>query len=301
MKTLVTGGSGFLGKRLKIYHPEWIYVSTADYCLTDSVETMQMFEEIRPNAVIHLAARVGGIKDNSENQVDFFEQNMLINLNVIKAAYDFGVDRLLASLSTCAFPDVVAEYPFKEKDLLEGPPAETNFAYGFTKRMLHTLILSYRKQYGVNYSTFSPSNIYGPGDHFNSDRSHFIAALVSKMATLNEGGVLELWGTGRPMRQQLYVDDLCQIIPLLLEKHYSAEPLIVAPDENLTIDEMARTLLSHVDKDINIVYNNKLDGQFRKDGSNHKLKELIGDFKFTKFKDGITKTYDWYIENKETT
>jgi len=297
MKTLVTGGSGFLGKRLKIYHPEWIYVSTADYCLTDSVETMQMFEEIRPNAVIHLAARVGGIKDNSENQVDFFEQNMLINLNVIKAAYDFGVGRLLASLSTCAFPDVVAEYPFKEKDLLEGPPAETNFAYGFTKRMLHTLILSYRKQYGVNYSTFSPSNIYGPGDHFNSERSHFIAALVSKTNALQSGDALELWGTGEPMRQQLYVDDLCQIIPLLLEKHYSADPLIVAPDENLTIDEMAKILLSQIDKEIDIVYNNKLDGQFRKDGSNHKLKELIGDFKFTKFKDGIMKTYNWYLEN----
>ena len=99
------------------------------------------------------------------------------------------------------------------------------------------------------------------------------------------------------MRQQLYVDDLCEILPVLLEKHSSAAPLIVAPDENLTIDEMARTLLSQVDKEINIVYNNKLDGQFRKDGSNHKLKELIGDFKFTKFKDGIMKTYNWYLEN----
>jgi len=297
MRILVTGGSGFLGSRLKQHHPEWIYVSSADYSLTNFKETTQMFDEVRPDVVLHLAARVGGIKDNSENQVDFFEQNVLMNLNVIKAAHHFGVKRLLASLSTCAFPDITEEYPFTEKDLFQGPPAETNFAYGFTKRMLHALITSYRKQYGVNYSTFSPSNIYGPNDHFNTERSHFIAALISKVSGLQNGDTLHLWGTGRPMRQQLYVDDLCEILPVLLDKHYSAAPLIVAPDENLTINEMAQTLLSQVDKDINIVYNNKLDGQFRKDGSNHKLKELIGDFKFTKFKDGIMKTYNWYLEN----
>ena len=297
MRILVTGGSGFLGSRLKQYQPDWIYVSSTDYSLTHFKETIQMFDEIRPDVVLHLAARVGGIKDNSENQVEFFEQNVLMNLNVIKAAHQFGVKRLLASLSTCAFPDTTEEYPFTEKDLFKGPPAETNFAYGLTKRMLHALITSYRKQYGANYSTFSPSNIYGPNDHFNTERSHFIAALISKVSGLQNGDTLHLWGTGRPMRQQLYVDDLCEILPVLLDKHYSAVPLIVAPDENLTINEMAQTLLSQVDKDINIVYNNKLDGQFRKDGSNHKLKELIGDFKFTKFKDGIMKTYNWYLEN----
>ncbi len=297
MRILVTGGTGFLGARLKHQQPSWIYVSSSDYSLTNFKETTYMFDEIRPDAVLHLAARVGGIKDNSENQVEFFEQNVLMNLNVIKGAHQFGVKRLLASLSTCAFPDITEEYPFTEKDLFKGPPAETNFAYGFTKRMLHALITSYRKQYDVNYSTFSPSNIYGPNDHFNTERSHFIAALISKVSGLQNGDTLHLWGTGRPMRQQLYVDDLCEILPVLLEKHSSAAPLIVAPDENLTIDEMARTLLSQVDKEINIVYNNKLDGQFRKDGSNHKLKELIGDFKFTKFKDGIMKTYNWYLEN----
>jgi len=293
---MVTGGSGFLGTRLRLQQPAWIYVSSNECDLMNISQVEQLFGDLKPSAIIHLAGRVGGIKDNSENQVDFFEQNILINLNVIKSAYDLGITRLLASLSTCAFPDVVAEYPFKEKDLLEGPPAETNFAYGFTKRMLHALILSYRKQYSVNYSTFSPSNIYGPNDHFDTDRSHFIAALISKVAKLQSDDTLELWGSGRPRRQQLYVDDLCEIIPTLLDKHNSDMPLIVAPDENLSIDEMARMLLSQTGKENAIVYNNKLDGQFRKDGSNHKLKELIGDFKFTKFKEGIMKTYDWYLE-----
>jgi len=298
MSVLVTGGSGFLGKRLKIYKPDWIYISSKDYDLTNTEETKQLFRDVSPDTVVHLAGRVGGIKENINNQGAFFYENTMMNTNVLQCAYKSGVERVLSSLSTCAYPDQMEHYPFTEEDFFKGPPAKTNFAYGISKRGLHVQSCAYRKQYGVNYSTFSPSNIYGPGDHFNTDRSHFIAALVFKVAALQNSDTLDLWGTGRPLRQQLYVDDVCTIIPILLEKHNSDIPLIIAPDENLTIDEMAQILLSQVDKETNIVYNNKLDGQFRKDGSNHKLKELIGDFKFTKFHDGIIKTYKWYIENE---
>tara|TARA_E500000305_G_C4017979_1_gene236898 strand:- start:646 stop:1545 length:900 start_codon:yes stop_codon:yes gene_type:complete len=295
MKVLVTGGSGFLGKRLKIYQPDWIYVSSGDYNLTDKLQTRKMFEDHKPDAVVHLAARVGGIKDNAENQVEFFEQNTLINLNVVSEAYNAGVPRLLASLSTCAYPDKVSRYPFYENELFNGPPAPTNFSYGFSKRMLHALILSYRNQYGVNYSTFSPSNIYGPDDHFDSEKSHFVPALISKVSKINDYGVLELWGNGKPLRQQLYVDDLCKIMPILLDRHNDEQPLIVAPSENLSIDDMANILLQQVNKNVKIVYNNKLDGQFRKDGSNHRLRALLGgSFKFTPFREGVMITYQWY-------
>ena len=216
-----------------------------------------------------------------------------MNTNVIHCAYKSGVKRVLSSLSTCAFPDKLDSYPFREEDIFKGPPAETNFSYGYTKRALHVQSLSYRKQYGLNYSTFCPSNIYGPGDHFDSERSHFVPALISKIANAREN-MISLWGSGNCLRQQLYVDDLIKIIPTLLEKHNSDIPLIVAPDENLSINEMAETLINQLNKTIKIVYNNHMDGQFRKDGSNLKLRELIGNFEFTKFKDGIIKTYNWY-------
>ena len=295
MKVLVTGGSGFLGKRLKTYQPDWIYISSGDYDLTDKLQTRKMFQDYKPDAVVHLAARVGGIKDNAENQVEFFEQNTLINLNVVSEAYRAGIPRLLASLSTCAYPNKLSRYPFYENELFNGPPAPTNFSYGFSKRMLHALILSYRKQYGVNYSTFSPSNIYGPEDHFDSEKSHFVPALISKVSKIDDYGVLELWGNGKPLRQQLYVDDLCKIIPILLDKHNDEQPLIVSPSENLSIDEMANIILQQVNKNVKIVYNNELDGQFRKDGSNHRLLALLGgSFKFTSFREGVMITYQWY-------
>ena len=296
-KILVTGGTGFLGRRLKLYKPNWIYLSSSDCNLLNYHDVKDYLEELKPSAIVHLAARVGGIKDNIQNQADFYLQNTLINTNLIHAAHVTGINRVLSSLSTCAFPNKVDKYPFKENQLFNGPPVDTNFAYGMTKRMLHVSSISYRKQYGRNYSTFCPSNIYGPQDHFNKEASHFVAALVHKIAIANDGATVKLWGTGCPMRQQLYVDDLCRIIPLLLEKHNSDVPLIVAPYENLTIREMSESLIKQIDKCVKIEFNGKMDGQFRKDGDNSELINLVGDFKFTSFKKGIKKTFNWYLEN----
>jgi len=296
--TLVTGGSGFIGTRLKRREPEWLYISSQEYDLLDPMAVTAMYKKYKPDAVLHLAARVGGIKDNAEHQVEYFEQNVLMNLNVIRGAYEAKVPRLLAALSTCAFPDVVTEYPFTEKDIFSGPPAETNFSYGYSKRLLHALVLAYRKQYGLNYSTFSPSNIYGPGDHFDDDGAHFVPSLISKLSKLNDGDTLELWGTGKPLRQQMYVDDLCEIIPLLLESHYGPNPLIISPGENLSIDDMAKILISQLNIPINIRYNKELDGQYRKDGSNKELLKVIGNYQFTTFAEGIGKTYKWYQKEK---
>jgi GDP-L-fucose synthase len=253
-----------------------------------------MFEDTKPDAVLHLAARVGGIKDNAENPAAYYHDNVMINTNVVHQAHLHGVERLLAALSTCAYPDRVEKYPFTEDDFLKGPPAETNLSYGYSKRMLHIQCQAYRKQHGLNYSTFCPSNIYGSGDHYNTTSSHFVAALISKVAPLEDGDTLELWGSGLPLRQQLYVDDLCELIPMLIEKHNSDLPLIVAPDENLSINEMTTALITQLHKNVKVVYNSTLDGQFRKDGSNQKLKELIGNYNFTKFKDGIMRTYNSY-------
>ena len=295
---LVTGGTGFVGSRLKLIKPDWTYISSKDYDLTDKKQAKQMFVDHKNiDAVLHLAGIVGGIKKNSQQQAEFFYKNVLMNTNVIHEAYLAGVPRLLASLSTCAFPDIVSDYPFDEGDIFSGPPAQTNFSYGYTKRMLHVQVKSYRQQYGVNYSTFCPSNIYGPGDNFDLNSSHFVPAMIKKLHEARDGDEIEFWGTGKPLRQQLYIDDLVDIIPKLIDEHNTDIPLIVSPGENISIDEMINIFLKNINKEVTITYNGFLEGQFRKDGSNERFKKLFGDYKFTNFKDGIRETHEWYIRH----
>ena len=296
---LVTGGSGFLGSRLSVERPNWTYVSSKDCDLTDSRQVAQLFGDLKPDSILHLAARVGGIKDNIENQADFFHINTMMNTNVIHQAYKAGIERVLSALSTCAFPEQIDIFPFEERELFDGPPTETNFSYGMTKRMLHVASCAYRSQYGMNYSTFSPSNIYGPGDHFGKEASHFVAALIHKTYVAKPNTNIELWGSGLPLRQQIYIDDLCKIIPILLERHDTNVPLIVAPTENISILEMSRCLIEQIDKNVRLLFNGEMDGQFRKDGSNSELMKLIGPFEFMPFREGVIRTYNWYLENQK--
>jgi GDP-L-fucose synthase len=296
---LVTGGSGFLGSSLSVERPNWTYVSSKDCDLTDSRQVAQLFGDLKPDSILHLAARVGGIKDNIENQADFFHINTMMNTNVIHQAYKAGIERVLSALSTCAFPEQIDIFPFEERELFDGPPTETNFSYGMTKRMLHVASCAYRNQYGMNYSTFSPSNIYGPGDHFGKEASHFVAALIHKTYVAKPNTNIELWGSGLPLRQQIYIDDLCKIIPILLERHDTNVPLIVAPTENISILEMSRCLIEQIDKNVRLLFNGEMDGQFRKDGSNSELMKLIGPFEFMPFREGVIRTYNWYLENQK--
>ena len=294
MKVLVTGGTGFLGKHLKEKKPDWIYISSKDFDLTKYHRVKEMFYEIKPDAVIHLAAKTGGIKASVNGPAEFYYLNTVINTNVVHCAYESGVKRMLAALSTCVFPDIVENYPFTERDIHLGPPAITNLPYGYSKRSLFVQINAYREQYGLDYSTFCPSNLYGPGDNFDLSDSHFVAAMVRKCTEAKQNEDIEFLGTGKELRQQIYVDDLAEIIPILLKKHHSNVPIIVAPNENLSTSEMFELLSNQINKNLKGRFNGNLSGQFRKDGSNNKLLELIGDYNFTKFKDGVYKTYDWW-------
>ena len=294
MKVVVTGGSGFVGKRLQLIKPDWTYLSSKDYDLMDSDDCDRMYKELKPDAVVHLAGQVGGIKANDDRPADFYYMNITMNTNIVQKAYENGVKRVLASLSTCTFPDVVETYPLTEENIFDGPPAATNISYGYAKRSLFIQILAYRKQYGLNYSSFCPSNLYGPEDNFDLDTSHFVPAMIRKFSEAEEGDTVEVWGTGKPLRQQLHVDDLANIIPVLLDKHHSEVPLIVAPYENLSISDMVSMIKQKSGKNSEVFYNNNLDGQFRKDGSNKKLIDLIGEYNFIDFKEGVRQTYDWY-------
>tara|TARA_Y100000310_G_scaffold334572_1_gene414676 strand:- start:761 stop:1678 length:918 start_codon:yes stop_codon:yes gene_type:complete len=296
MKVAVTGGTGFLGKSLQRMVPKWTYLSSSDVNLSSLPELCDFLAEGKFDTVIHLAARVGGIKDNIDHPAEFFYENTIMNSNVVHACYKTGIKRLLSTLSTCAFPNRAAFYPFAEEELLAGPPAKTNRSYGFTKRALYIQTLAYREQYGLNYSCISPSNLYGPGDNFDSENSHFVPAMVKKFHEAKNGDTLTFWGNGRPLRQQLFVDDLCVAIPHLLVKHCSDVPLLVVPNENLSIKEMVSACRTIANKDLDIRFegDSALSGQYRKDGSNRKFKELLPFFKFTSFIDGLRQTYDWY-------
>ena len=292
IKVLVTGGTGFVGERLRLVKPDWVYMSSKDVNFISYEDTLTFLKREAPDAIVHLAARVGGIQDNAKHPADFYDANILINTNVVRASKAAGIKRLLACLSTCAFPDEV-EYPFDESSIMSGPPAETNLAYGFTKRALYVQIMAYRKQYGLDYSCFSPTNLYGPEDNFDPETSHFIPAALKKFREA-KGEALEFWGTGDTIRQFLFIDDLCSALPELLDKHHDDTPVIISPDETINIQEMASLCKEVVGSNSSFSFNGYLPGQFRKDAVNDELKKLLPSFEFTPYKDGLRATYEWY-------
>ena len=312
---LVTGGNGFVGKNLQECRPDWIYLDRHGYyCNNNFVsygreydlkiysDVEAIFKYFKPKSIIHLAAKVGGIKENKNNQLKFYEDNLILNYNVVKAACTLKIPRLLASLTTCSWPDVVEEYPFTEKDIFSGFPAKTNFTYGYSKRMLYVHILAARKE-GHDFSCFAPSNIYGPHDHFDDlDKSHFIPAMLTKFYNNEKNNKLEFWGDGKPLRQQLFVKDLVKIIPELLKDWHGDEPLLITPDENLSIEDMIKCTNLKLNLNHEYYFNNELGGQFRKDGSNFLFKSLFPSdiSNFTPFEEGITQTYRWYEQRAKS-
>lgn len=300
-RVLVTGGSGFIGKAIEKICPDWIFMSSSDCDITKQDQLQEYLQKVKPDAIIHLAARVGGIKDSHLNQAEFLYLNNLINTNLIHQAYVAGVHRVLSCLSTCCFPDSSDHYPMVESDLLKGEPQESNYGYAFAKRMLYLQSKYYSECYDVKYNTFSPSNIYGENNNSDDVKSHFIASLIKKFATASDDEEIVFWGTGKPLRQHLYVHDLAEIIIMLLDKHNGDLPLIVAPNENLSILKHIDLMKDISNKKVKIKFNGKLDGQFRKDGSNKELIKLVGEYNFTKLRDGLTNTYEWYLKNHKNT
>ena len=239
-KVIVTGGSGFVGKRLQIHKPEWTYLSSKDLDLMSLPAIDKYLKLHKPDAIIHLAAKVGGILHNVNNQSDFYYYNSNMGANLLRSAFENNIPRVISALSTCCYPDVCDTYPMTEEQYLKDLPTYTNYGYGLSKRNLYTQTNFYREVYGLNYSTFTPCNIYGPEANFTVGESHFIASLIRKIHECKDGNI-ELFGTGKPLRQHIYVDDLVKIIPILLDEHNSDVPINIAPNENLSIN--AHTLL----------------------------------------------------------
>jgi len=298
-KILITGGGGMVGSFLKEILPEAIYVSSKEYDLRIQKDVQDMMNRYKPNVVIHLAAKVGGIMDNIQYPVNYFDDNILMNTFVLQESYKIGVERFIGVLSTCIYPDIIKEYPIKEDVLHDGPPANTNFSYGYAKRCLAVQIDAYNKQYGTKYQYLIPSNMYGEYDKYG-ENSHFIAALIKKihLAKINDENTITLYGTGNPLRQFMHASDFARVIKTSLDKNIY-ESFNVANEENLSIKEMAIIGLKAMNAD-NIVIKfdeTKPDGQYRKDVSIEKLKKYIPDFKSITLEDGIKRTYKYLLTN----
>jgi GDP-L-fucose synthase len=298
-KILVTGGSGLVGQSLKKYLPNATYVSSKDYDLTSEIHVYQMFNNIKPNIVIHLAAKVGGIMDNITYPADYFDKNIIMNTLMLKWAQQLNVERFIGILSTCIYPDVVETYPITEDMLHLGPPTKTNFSYGYAKRSLAVQIDAYNQQYGTNYQYLTPCNLYGEFDKYG-DNSHFIAALIKKIhnAKINNESKITLFGDGSPLRQFMHSDNLAYVIKYCLDNNIYNN-MNVAIDENLSITEMAKIALKACDAEhLTIEFDTtKPNGQYRKDVSIDLLKQKIPSFSPMRLEDGIKQTYNYLIEN----
>lgn len=293
-KILVTGGSGMVGKSLKKFLPYATYLSSKDCNLTNENEVSSLMNKNNFDIVIHLAAKVGGIIDNINNPDTYFVDNIQMNTNIVKWSRLTGVKRFIGILSTCIYPDKVDTYPMSEEMLHQGPPTPTNFSYGYAKRCLAVHIDACNKQYGTKYQYLIPCNLYGENDKFG-ENSHFIAALVKKIVKMEKEGSnkLELFGTGKPLRQFMYSDDLAWVIKECLEKNIY-ESFNVATEDNLSIEEMGKIALKSCNlENTKLVFDTtKPDGQYRKDVSIDKLKSLLPEFNPLSLEKGIKKVYD---------
>ena len=295
MRILVTGGEGMVGKHLQKILPNAIFLSRSHENggdLRDPIYVKWLLSAYTPDVVVHLAAKVGGIQDNIKYPSNYFDDNILINTNMLKYSYQYGVKRFIGILSTCAYPDIVTSYPMSEEDLFKGPPAKSNFSYGYAKRCMAVQIEAYNQQYNTNYNYLLPCNLYSEYDNFtNISKMHFVTALLYKIKNA-KNNTIELLGDGTPLRQFMYAGDLAGVIKEILNKDVT-DNLNVACPENLSIGKMAEIALDTLGKSYNISYiNPTLNGQYRKDVSTAKLNSLLPDFKFTPFSEGIKQVYD---------
>lgn len=294
MKKLITGGNGLIGSEFQ----DGIKILRKDFDLTDPYRVQEMFEIHKPEVVIHTAAKVGGVWANMNYKGEFFYQNIMMNTNIIHYSMKNKVKKLISFLSTCVFPDKI-EYPLTENKIHSGPPHDSNNAYAYAKRMSDIQINSYNKQYGTQYFSIIPTNVYGPNDNYNLESGHVLPSIIHKChnAIINKSK-LTLWGDGKPLREFIFSKDISNICDLLLEKYDETEPIIVSTSEEIPIKEVAYKISKIMGYNKEIEWDtSKPSGQFRKPSDNTKLKSIIGDFKFTKLDDGLEQTIDHFLKN----
>ena len=300
MRVLVTGGSGFLGthlvERLRRDGLDPVVAHRSDYDLTIPSDVERLFEDTRPELVFHLAAEVGGIGANRANPGRFWYSNLLMGTHVLEQSRRAGVEKLILVGTICAYPKF-APVPFREEDLWNGYPEETNAPYGIAKKALLVGARAYRDQYGLNSIYLLPVNLYGPGDKTDLDSSHVIPALIRKMIDARERGQseVELWGDGSPTREFLYVEDCAEAIALAAARYDGADPVNVGTGAEISIRELAELVVELTGYEGEIVWDTtKPNGQPRRRLDTERAADLFGFRASTPLREGLERTIAWY-------
>jgi GDP-L-fucose synthase len=304
-RVVVTGGAGFLGSavvdKLRVRGYQNIFVPRSrDYDLREEAMIVRLYKDAQPQIVVHLAAVVGGIGANRANPGRFFYDNAVMGIQLMEHARRFGIDKFVAVGTICAYPKF-APVPFKEEELWNGYPEETNAPYGLAKKMMLVQAQAYRAQYGFNAIYLLPVNLYGPRDNFDLEASHVIPALIRKCVEANENrrNEIVLWGDGSPTREFLYVEDAAEGILLAAERYDGAEPVNLGTGEEVTIKELAKMIATEVGFGGEIVWDKtKPNGQPRRRLDVSRAKELFGFQADHRLRDGIPKTVAWFLANR---
>jgi GDP-L-fucose synthase len=301
-RVTVTGGAGFLGcfvvAKLRDRGCQDIFVPRSrEYDLVEMESVKRLYREARPDIVIHLAARVGGIGANRENPGKFFYDNLLMGTQLIEQGRLLNIKKLVAIGTVCAYPKF-APVPFREEDLWNGYPEETNAPYGLAKKMLLVQSQSYRAQYGFNSIFLVPVNLYGPGDNFDLQQSHVVPALIRKCIEAMESGSQEIvcWGDGTPTREFLYVEDCAEAIVLATEKYDQSDPVNIGTGKEISIKNLTELIAELTGFHGNIVWDkSKPNGQPRRCLDISRAKDLFGFVAKTSFRTGLQKTIERYV------
>lgn len=302
---VVTGGAGFLGqnvcRELESYQPKSIFVPrSSQYDLRDPAAVEQLYVDSRPDVVVHLAAVVGGIGANRENPGRYFYDNAMMGLQLIESARRHRISKFVATGTICAYPKFTP-VPFREDDLWNGYPEETNAPYGLAKKMLLVQAQAYRQQYGLNAITLFPVNLYGPNDNFDLNSSHVIPALIRKVIEAKESNskFIDVWGTGTASREFLFVRDAAQGIVLAAAHFNKSDPVNIGSGEEISIRDLVTCICRLCEFDGEIRWDaSKPDGQPRRCLDVSRARAEFGFSAQTRLVDGLKETIQWYRNNR---
>lgn len=304
-RLLITGGAGFLGshvvEKLKKNRCGNIFIPRSkDYDLVKEDAVTRVYEDAKPDIVIHLAAKVGGIGANRANPGKFFYDNLMMGAQVMEIGRQMKIEKFVAISTICAYPKFTP-VPFKEENLWNGYPEETNAPYGLAKKMLLVQSQAYRQQYGFNSICLFPVNLYGPRDNFDPESSHVIPALIKKCidAVRNNDSQIIVWGTGKPTREFLYVEDAAEGILLATEKYNKSEPINLGAGFEISIYDLVNLIVKFTGFTEKIVWDSsRPDGQPRRTLDVTRAEREIGFKAKTDFEEGLRKTIEWYMKQK---